>query len=74
MAMQELFGAYGRLQSVKFDANNGIAEVIYANKNDAIEAVSSYHNRNLDGMYQLYFARFDYVSFSKILISFFNDV
>lgn len=45
-----MFGAYGRLQSVKHDANNGIAEVVFVNKNDAIQAVSGYHNRNLDGM------------------------
>lgn len=31
----------------------GIAEVIFINKEDAMEAYKKYHHRNLDGMYML---------------------
>ena len=31
----------------------GIAEVIFINKEDAMEAYKKYHHRNLDGVYAL---------------------
>ncbi|RDD37504.1 polymerase delta-interacting protein 3 [Trichoplax sp. H2] len=46
--IKELFGAIGRLRSARLNTN-GIAEVVYVNESDAIKAVSSYHNRSLDG-------------------------
>lgn len=46
--VQELFEDIGALKNVKL-VRPGIAEVVFKNQEDAEEAVSTYHNRQLDG-------------------------
>ena len=46
--MQELFGAIGALKKAKL-IKQGVAEVVYLNKDDAQKAVVKYNNRELDG-------------------------
>ena len=46
--VEELFGAIGNLKSCKM-LSRGFAEVVYAQKRDALIALSRYHNRKLDG-------------------------
>ena len=46
--IEELFGVLGQLKSCKL-VHPGVAEVVYANKQDALTAHARYHNRNLDG-------------------------
>lgn len=46
--VEELFGAIGSLKSCKM-LSRGCAEVVYAQKRDALIALSRYHNRKLDG-------------------------
>eukprot|EP00096_Caligus_rogercresseyi_P013831 TRINITY_DN642_c0_g1_i2.p1 TRINITY_DN642_c0_g1~~TRINITY_DN642_c0_g1_i2.p1 ORF type:complete len:368 (+),score=96.49 TRINITY_DN642_c0_g1_i2:103-1206(+) len=44
----ELFGDVGPLKRVKV-VNPGTAEVVFVNRDDALKAVETYHNRQLDG-------------------------
>ncbi|XP_040566821.1 uncharacterized protein [Lepeophtheirus salmonis] len=44
----ELFGDVGPLKRVKV-SSPGAAEVVFVNKEDAMKAVETYHNRQLDG-------------------------
>ena len=46
--IEELFGVVGQLKSSRL-LQKGMAEVVYAKKEDALMAYSRYHNRNLDG-------------------------
>ena len=46
--VEELFGVVGGLRSCKM-LGRGCAEVVYAQKNDALLAIKRYHNRKLDG-------------------------
>lgn len=46
--VEELFGVVGGLRSCKM-LGRGCAEVVYAQKNDALLAIRRYHNRKLDG-------------------------
>lgn len=46
--VEELFGVVGELMSCKM-LGSGCAEVVYAQKEDALLALSKYHNRKLDG-------------------------
>ena len=46
--IEELFGVIGDLKSCKM-LGRGCAEVVYAQKEDALLALSKYHNRKLDG-------------------------
>ena len=46
--VEELFGVVGNLKSCKM-LGRGCAEVVYAQKDDAMMALSRYHNRKLDG-------------------------
>lgn len=46
--VEELFGVVGDLRSCKM-LGRGSAEIVYAKKEDAVFAISRYHNRKLDG-------------------------
>lgn len=46
--IEELFGVVGQLKSCRL-LQKGMAEVVYAKKEDALNAHTRYHNRNLDG-------------------------
>ena len=46
--IEELFGAVGQLKSCRL-LQKGMAEVVYSKKEDAVNAHTRYHNRNLDG-------------------------
>ena len=48
MLLQELFGAVGAVKKVKL-VKPGTAEVVYVNRDHAIEAAKIYHERELDG-------------------------
>lgn len=45
---QELFGALGVLKRVRM-VKQGLAEVVYSKRESALKAISTYHNRELDG-------------------------
>ncbi|XP_072167676.1 uncharacterized protein [Diadema setosum] len=45
----ELFGAIGELRKARM-VRQGLAEVVYLNRTDALQAINTYHNRELDGM------------------------
>lgn len=46
--IEELFGALGPLKSGRL-LRQGMAEVVYVKREDAMKAYTRYHNRNLDG-------------------------
>ncbi|XP_030855018.1 polymerase delta-interacting protein 3-like [Strongylocentrotus purpuratus] len=46
--IKELFGAIGELTKTRM-VKPGLAEVVYVSRTDAIQAISTYHNRELDG-------------------------
>ncbi|XP_033109927.1 polymerase delta-interacting protein 3-like [Anneissia japonica] len=47
--IKELFGAIGALRKARF-VKQGIAEVVYVNRENALEAINVYNNRELDGI------------------------
>ncbi|XP_063961782.1 polymerase delta-interacting protein 3-like [Lytechinus pictus] len=46
--IKELFGAIGELNKTRM-VRPGLAEVVYVSRTDALQAISTYHNRELDG-------------------------
>ncbi len=46
--IRELFGDVGYLKSSRL-VDQGTAEIVFVNKDDALRAVEIYHNRQLDG-------------------------
>ena len=48
--LQELFGAVGAMKRARL-IKEGVAEVVYVQKDDATKAIQKYHNRELDGYY-----------------------
>lgn len=46
--LKELFGALGILKRVRM-LKQGAAEVVYSKRESALKAISTYHNRELDG-------------------------